>query len=301
MAMARAAQPRRAQRPALPTTEVTPFDADLATGMVPSANFQDIVRGNGDTCFAMGLMLAYNQFITTPTSDSTLRTFVSNVANPPGGGNTKSPIDFLPGMAGGLGRKGAQKVVIFETDGICNMSAIPTGAGSTGLSSFALSTNYSPTTYYPIRYDMNNPNSSEYPSTNGYTTSIPPNSAVTNQIGNLVVQMNNDFGSTRNPFKLYALAFGPVFATGAPDRSGALTVLYNMQYYTSLAPGQAVPGNAAGSSGPSITPPAYPSSGPYPAIQSNQIITGTDQQMISNMTAAYTSILESGVQIALIK
>jgi hypothetical protein len=281
--------------------EVTPFDSDPATGMVPSANFQDIVRGNGDTCFAMGLMLAYNQFITTPTSDTTLRPFVSNVANPPGGGNTKTPIDFLPGMAGGLGRKGAQKVVIFETDGICNMSATPTGSGSTGLSSFSLSTNYSPTTYYPIRYDMNNPNSSEYPSTTGYDTAVPPNSAVTNQINNLIVQMNNDFGSTRNPFKLYTLAFGPVFATSAPDRSGALTVLYNMQYYASLAPGQLTPGNAAGSSGPSGTPPAYPSSGPYPTIQTNQIITGTDQQMITNMTAAYTSILESGVQVALIK
>ena len=42
-------------------------------------------------------------------SDTTLRTFV-----------TSSPITFPTGMAGGMGRKGAQKVIIFETDGLAN-------------------------------------------------------------------------------------------------------------------------------------------------------------------------------------
>jgi hypothetical protein len=37
------------------------------------------------------------------------------------------------------------------------------------------------------------------------------------------------------------------------------------------------------------------------ALPSNQIIYGTDAQMRANMTAAFTGILESGVQIALIK
>ena len=36
-------------------------------------------------------------------------------------------------------------------------------------------------------------------------------------------------------------------------------------------------------------------------LPSNQIITGTDAQMSSNMVSAYTSILQNGVQIALIK
>ena len=37
------------------------------------------------------------------------------------------------------------------------------------------------------------------------------------------------------------------------------------------------------------------------ALPSNQIVTGTDTQMSTNMITAFTSILESGVQIALIK
>ncbi len=81
------------------------------TGNIPSANFNDTPRAQGDTCFAMGLMLCYNQFAVTATSDNTLRSFVSN-----------SPITFPTGMAGGMGRKGAQKVIIFETDGMANCS-----------------------------------------------------------------------------------------------------------------------------------------------------------------------------------
>ena len=57
-------------------------------------------------------MLCYNQFAVTPPTDTTLRSFV-----------TSSPITFPTGMAGGMGRKGAQKVIIFETDGLANATA----------------------------------------------------------------------------------------------------------------------------------------------------------------------------------
>ena len=60
----------------------------------------------------MALMLSYNQFAVTASSDTTLRTFVSS-----------SPITFPTAMAGGMGRKGSQKVVIFETDGLANCQA----------------------------------------------------------------------------------------------------------------------------------------------------------------------------------
>ena len=80
-------------------------------------------------------MLAYNQFAVTPSTDTTLRSYV-----------TPSPITFPTGMAGGMGRKGAQKVVIFETDGLanCHATASLVNAGTYN--------------YYKIRYDMNNPN-----------------------------------------------------------------------------------------------------------------------------------------------
>src|SRR5262249_35830006 len=85
-------------------TEVTPYDADPANGLIPAANFVDTPRADGNTCFSMALMQCYNQFAVTPVTDTTLRTFV-----------TQTPITFPTAMAGGMGRKGAQKMIIFET------------------------------------------------------------------------------------------------------------------------------------------------------------------------------------------
>jgi hypothetical protein len=229
--------------------KVTPYDKDPATKAVPSANFVDCARSDGDTCFAMGLMLSYNQFAVTPTTDTTLRTYVTN-----------SPITFPTGMAGGMGRKGAQKVIIFETDGMANCTAT---ANTVKNGSY---------NYYQIRYDMNNPNSAEYPSV-GPSYINDPN--VLNQVYNLVQKLAADYGTTRNPFRLYAIGFGPVFS--GPDAASAQTTLQTMQYY-------------AGTQSSASTP-----------LPSNQIITGTDTQMSANMISAFTNILESGVQIALIK
>jgi Flp pilus assembly protein TadG len=230
-------------------TEITPYDADPATGAVPSANFSDTPRAKGGTCFAMALMLCYNQFAVTPLADDTLRNYVSN-----------APIAFPNGMAGGMGRRGAQKVIIFETDGIpeCRATANLVNAGS-----------YS---YYQVRYDMNRPTSSEYPSVVETTDADP---IVTSQIYTLIDELNTTYGTTRNPFKLYAIGFGPVF--DGPDAKLGLSVLQTMQYH----------GNTQSSASTSL--PSY------------QIITGTDAQMSANLVSAYTNILQNGVQIALIK
>jgi hypothetical protein len=79
-------------------TEITPYDADPATGKIPSANFMDVPRADGETCPAMALMLCYNQFAVTPSTDTTLRSYV-----------TSNPITFPTGMAGGMGRKGRRR------------------------------------------------------------------------------------------------------------------------------------------------------------------------------------------------
>ena len=121
---------------------------------------------------------------------------------------------------------------------------------------------------------MNKPSSSEYPAVTPYGDLNDP--AVLNQVYSLVQQLASTYGTTRNPFRLYAIGFGPVFATG-PDAAAAQTTLQTMQYY-------------AGTQSNASTP-----------LPSNQIITGTDAQMSANMISAYTSILQNGVQIALIK
>jgi hypothetical protein len=231
------------------STEITPYDPDPATGAIPSANFMDTPRADGDTSFAMALMLCYNQLAVTPSSDTTLRSFV-----------TSSPITFPAGMAGGLGRKGAQKMVIFETDGLPNCSATASLV-STG-----------PYKYYQVRYDMNRPNSSEYPSINPSNINDP---SVVSQVYSLIQQLASDYGTQRNPFRLYTLGYGPVFQ--GVNANAALSTLQSMQYY-------------AGTQSSASTP-----------LASNQIVTGSDTQMSTNLVSAFTSILQSGVQIALIK
>jgi hypothetical protein len=233
---------------------VTPFDADASTGNIPSANFVDTPRADGDTCFAMGLMLAYNQFAVTPSADKTLRTFV-----------TSTPINFPTGMAGGLGRNGAQKVVIFETDGLANCSASTSGLVTDKTGGY---------TYYPIRYDMNRQSASEYPTT---TTAALNDPTVLSQVYGLIDTLSSTYGTSRNPFKLYAIGFGPVFVSGAPDASGGLSTLQTMQVH----------GNTQNNAST--------------ALPTNQVITGTDSQMSANMISCYTNILQNGVQIALIK
>ncbi|MFI5457462.1 MAG: hypothetical protein ACHRXM_18620, partial [Isosphaerales bacterium] len=230
-------------------TEITPYAADPATGLIPSADFADTPRPDGDTAFAMALMHCYNQFAVTLPSDATLRSFT-----------TSSPITFPAGMAGGMGRKGAQKVVIFETDGMANCTATANlvNAGSYN--------------YYRIRYDMNNPSGSEYPTVGASTIN---NSAVLTQVYSLVQKLASDYSTPRNPFRLYTVGFGPVFQ--GSDASSATTTLQTMQYY-------------AGTQTSAST-----------ALPSNQIITGTDAQMSTNMIDTFTKILDNGVQIALIK
>ncbi len=230
-------------------TEITPYDADPATGLTPSANFVDTPRADGDTCFAMALMLCYNQFAVTSTGDATLRSYV-----------TSSPITFPTGMAGGMGRKGAQKVIIFETDGLPNCMATATlnDAGT-----------YK---YYSVRYDMNKPQSSEFPTVRPAGLN---NATVLNQVYSLVQQLSTDYSTSRNPFRLYAIGFGPVFQ--GPDASSALTTLQTMQYYAGTQTDATI------------------------ALPSNQIITGTGDQMTANLSSAFTGILQKGVQIALIK
>src|SRR5205807_33943 len=108
-----------------PGTVLNPYDY---------ANNLEVPRACGGTCYAIGFMQAYDQF----SSNSSLRTY-----NP--GGPT--------GDAGGLGRKGAQRLVILETDGAPNTTA---SAGFTNAGPY--------NSFYNIRFNSSSPGGSEFPS-----------------------------------------------------------------------------------------------------------------------------------------
>jgi hypothetical protein len=151
---------------------VSPYDS----------NNLEVPRAMGGTCYAMGLMLAYNQF----SSNTSLQTYNTGQSS---------------GDAGGNGRVGAQKIIIFETDGAPNTTA-----------SAAFNSSSAYQSYYSVRYNSNSPGTSEYPTNvNGYSDN---DSTVTSQIYSLCTQLaaqssSGGYSTVTHPVLIHCLAFGP--------------------------------------------------------------------------------------------
>jgi Flp pilus assembly protein TadG len=169
------------------SSTVTPYDA----------NNLEVPRAQGGTCYAYPLMLAYNQF----SCNTSLQTYNSS---------------YPTGDAGGNGRKGAQKVIIFETDGAPN---------TTASASFANNGSYQ--SFYNIRYNSANPGGSEYPSNVwGYANN---DSTVTSQIYSICTQLagadtGSGYSTGNKPLLIHCLAFGPVGPEAAPTLNQMQTI-----------------------------------------------------------------------------
>lgn len=215
---------------------VTPYDA----------NNLEVPRAFGGTCYAQPLMLAYNQF--------SAATACRNYASP-------------SGLAGGNGRKGAQKIVIFETDGAPNTTA-----------NANLQNNGAYQSYYSVRYNPGNPSGSEYPnSVNGYADN---SSTVTNQIYNICDQIVASdtasppgYTSGARKVLIHCLGFGPLFAPGTSTAAPNTATLNQMQLIGNVNDGM----------------PSY------------KIIYGDQNTIVANLQQAFTQILESTVPVSLIQ
>jgi len=152
---------------------------------------------DSNTATDYGFMLAYNQF----SCNSSLQTY-----------NTGEP----SGDAGGNGRQGAQKIIIFETDGAPNTTA-----------SANFNNNGAYQSYYSVRYNSNSPSTSEYPNNvNGYNDNDP---TVTSQIYSLCTQLAasttaNGYSTSARPLLINCLAFGPQGSTGLPTLQQMQTI-----------------------------------------------------------------------------
>jgi Flp pilus assembly protein TadG len=195
------------------TTDVRPWDAN---GLQTPRAFSDYTA---NTCTIHGLMLAYNQF----SGNSDLRT----------------------SLVGGRGRKGAQRIVILETDGMANVSSVPTEG-------FHDDGPYN--SYYRILPD-DTVNSGSYSSSAllqvvmaicnkddgtpvaAIPADTPPGSTYPTNPG------YPGFGTPRKPVLIHTLGFGPIFEPTASGSEPA-NVLMLMQQISTIG-GTVFPSSAA--------------------------------------------------------
>ena len=217
---------------------------------VNTGDIYTVPRANGGTCYSMGLMLAYNQF----SSNSALLNFTANAPT---------------GSAGGNGRNGASKMLVFETDGMVN-----TGASAPLVSS----TNGQG--YYKVRMtDANNYSAggTEFPTNvNGvsFSTGASQSQAIAQQICN--TQANGGYSTSNKPVTINCLAFGSLFEGSSGNATNALSNLAALEVIGNVQPAGAT------------------------TLASNKIIVGNFSTRIANMQTAFRAIMQDGIHVTLI-
>jgi hypothetical protein len=233
-------------------TEITPYDQNIMEGP----------RADGGTCPGMGFMLAYNQL----SSSATNLRFYAQPSYPLPSAQTPN----YRGNAGGLGRNGAQRLVIFETDGFPNTRAVASTSGSGA------------DTYYQIRI-QNPANTSagtnvEWPTGGGYANSEVY--TVVQQICAMTTATPPGYSTIRKPAQVQTIGYGSIFdpANAGTAQTTALTFLQTVQNYGGVSKDQ--------------NPANYD---PWRQIY------GTNAQRVSKMQQAFTNIMQAGVQVSLIQ
>jgi hypothetical protein len=196
------------------TSEMRPYDSNLAD-LTPG----DVPNANGQTSPECGFKVAYNQL---------------SLAN--------------------KGRKGAAKIVIFETDGVPNSKCA--GDISGGL-------------YTGLTVGAN--------IGNGNSEVLEDALDVVTQICKLETASPPGFSTKRVPARVHAIGFGDIFSSDSDFKDDAEQFLLDVQINGNTSPDDAE------------------------SIESHKIITGNYTTRISNLRLALERIMQSGVQVSLIR
>jgi hypothetical protein len=206
-----------------------------------------------DTATSYGLRLAYNQL----SCNSTLRTAGS----------------------GGLGRKGSQKLIILETDGMANVAI------TTNFTQSIDSTNNVNNSYYNISSTDTITLSAQ-----GYTTTQPsPSATDATNVATKMCALYNDtttgpgFATSTKPVTIHCLAFGSVFestATGT-EATQALSLLQTI----STTGGTGFPSSVTATTDPNFY----------------KLITGSQSHRQANLRTAFDKIMSDEVAIVMVQ
>jgi hypothetical protein len=222
------------------------------------ANGSQTPRAHGDydanTASSYGFMLAYNQF----SGNASVRGLEQGSS---------------PGV-GGQGRVGAQRLVIYETDGMANAESTPSGFYSGGGNSYYKilpgqtlnGAGYSQTGLLQVVQNICN-NSDGSPGTPAGFTSFSPN------------QGYPGFAAPAKPVQVQCIAFGAIFEVPSSIQSSAVSLLDQIS-------------NIGGST--------FPSS-PDDSANGYKWCIGSITERQTKLRQAFTNIMNSGIPITLVK
>jgi hypothetical protein len=180
------------------TSDVRPWDAN---GSQTPRAFGD---WNANTASSYGFLLAYNQF----SASSTLKSLDQSTA---------------PGV-GGRGRVGADRLIVYETDGMANQGSTPAGftSGSYYNSYYKIqpgqkltSANYSETALMQVIQNICNDNTGKAVTGVGITPYTPN-------------QGYPGFGSQGKPVTIHCLGFGGIFETPSSALTSTVSLLQDI-------------------------------------------------------------------------
>ncbi len=223
------------------SADVTPWDANGLNTPHAHGDY------NSNTATSYGLILAYNQF----SSSSTLS-----------GGS----------QGGGLGRKGAQRLLILETDGMANQaSSVPF------VNSVTTGSNPTNNSYYNVGGN------------NASTSGTDPSTDAIN-IATKVCALTTDttngpgFATTTKPVILHCIAFGALFQPDADGTAGGNAAMSLLQSLSTLG-GTGFPSSVTDTSSPYYY----------------KLCIGTLAQRQSKLQTAFTTIMDDGISIIMVK
>jgi hypothetical protein len=220
------------------TNEIRPYNSSFN-----NSSAADVPRADGSTNPSTGFRLAYNT---------------------------------LSGANGNTARRGASKVVVFETDGVPNTS---------GTGTF---TNGGPYNSYYAN-----------PGVGGGATFASAASqavAIVDQIVALDSAANPGFSSTNTKALVYPCGFGHLFESSVPDtvtlKSQAMAFLLQVGQHGNTISASDTVNSPIITNGNGVTGPRF---------RVNFLITGTYQQRIDGLRLFFQGVMQAGVKVALIR
>ena len=223
------------------SADVTPWDA----------NGVNTPRAHGDydanTATSYGLMLAYNQFSSSTVLQSS-------------------------GQGGGLGRKGAQRLLILETDGMANQASTVTF-----VSSVTSGSNPTNNSYYDVGGDKASASGSD---------PIADAVAVATKMCALTTDNVNGpgFATATKPVVIHCIAFGALFEPDANGAAGGNQAMSLLQQISTVG-GTGFPTSVTDTSSPYYY----------------KLCIGTLAERQSSLQTAFTKIMDDGISIILVK